>query len=80
RLWLHQANKTMNDYIGKRVLGRDPEPGERPNILQDYAHTSSAGSVIAFAKYSSDLAPGDTGLLCSFGAGYSVGSAILQRA
>ncbi|MEL6913695.1 MAG: beta-ketoacyl-ACP synthase III [Pseudomonadota bacterium] len=80
RLWLHQANKTMNDYIGKRVLGREPEPGEQPNILQDYANTSSAGSVIAFAKHSSDLAPGDTGLLCSFGAGYSVGSAILERA
>ena len=79
RLWLHQANKTMNDYIGKKVLGRDPEPGEQPNILQDYANTSSAGSVIAFSKYSDDLAPGDIGLLCSFGAGYSVGSAVLEK-
>jgi len=80
RLWLHQANKTMNDYIGKKVLGRDPEPGEQPNILQDYANTSSAGSVIAFAKHSADMQPGDKGLICSFGAGYSVGSAILERA
>ncbi|MEM7721321.1 MAG: beta-ketoacyl-ACP synthase III [Pseudomonadota bacterium] len=79
RLWLHQANKTMNDYIGKKVLGRDPEPGEQPNILQDYANTSSAGSIIAFAKYSDDLQPGDTGLICSFGAGYSVGSVIVER-
>ncbi|MEM6897330.1 MAG: 3-oxoacyl-[acyl-carrier-protein] synthase III C-terminal domain-containing protein, partial [Pseudomonadota bacterium] len=79
RLWLHQANKTMNDYIGKKVLGRTPDPGEQPNILQDYANTSSAGSVIAFAKYSNDLEPGDLGLLCSFGAGYSVGSAVLER-
>ncbi len=79
RLWLHQANKTMNDYIGKKVLGRVPEPGEQPNILQDYANTSSAGSIIAFSKYSDDLAPGDIGLLCSFGAGYSVGSAVLER-
>jgi len=79
RLWLHQANRTMNDYIGKRVLGRDPAPGEQPNILQDYANTSSAGSVVAFAKHSDDLAPGDIGVLCSFGAGYSVGSAVLQR-
>jgi len=39
RLWLHQANKTMNDYIGKKVLGRVPEDGEQPNILQDYANT-----------------------------------------
>ncbi|MDD9921438.1 MAG: beta-ketoacyl-ACP synthase III [Boseongicola sp.] len=79
RLWLHQANKTMNDYIGKKVLGREPEAGEQPNILQDYANTSSAGSIIAFSKYSDDMAPGDVGLLCSFGAGYSVGSAVLER-
>lgn len=79
RLWLHQANKSMNDYIGKKVLGRTPEDGEQPNILQDYANTSSAGSIIAFAKYSTDMEAGDTGLICSFGAGYSVGSVILQK-
>ncbi|WP_170365486.1 beta-ketoacyl-ACP synthase III [Ruegeria arenilitoris] len=79
RLWLHQANKTMNDFIGKKVLGREPEPGEQPNILQDYANTSSAGSIIAFSKYSDDLQGGDVGLICSFGAGYSVGSVIVKR-
>ncbi|WP_170357153.1 beta-ketoacyl-ACP synthase III [Ruegeria arenilitoris] len=79
RLWLHQANKTMNDFIGKKVLGREPEPGEQPNILQDYANTSSAGSIIAFSKYSDDLQDGDVGLICSFGAGYSVGSVIVKR-
>tara|TARA_R110002051_G_scaffold91647_1_gene161344 strand:+ start:11116 stop:12234 length:1119 start_codon:yes stop_codon:yes gene_type:complete len=80
RLWLHQANKSMNDYIGKRVLGRTPEAGEQPNILQDYANTSSAGSIIAFSQNSADLQTGDTGLICSFGAGYSVGSVIVTRA
>lgn len=80
RLWLHQANKTMNDYIGKKVLGRVPMDGEQPNILQDYANTSSAGSIIAFSQNSSDLAVGDIGLICSFGAGYSVGSVIVERA
>ena len=80
RLWLHQANKTMNDYIGKKVLGRVPEPSEQPNILQDYANTSSAGSIIAFAQNSGDMQAGETGLICSFGAGYSVGSVILERA
>ncbi len=79
RLWLHQANKTMNDFIGKKVLGRTPEPGEQPNILQDYANTSSAGSIIAFSKYSNDLQDGDKGLICSFGAGYSVGSVLVER-
>ena len=80
RLWLHQANKTMNDYIGRKVLGRAPQVGEQPNILQDYANTSSAGSIIAFAKHSSDMVKGEIGLICSFGAGYSVGSVILERA
>lgn len=79
RLWLHQANKSMNDFIGRKVLGRPPEDGEQPNILQDYANTSSAGSIIAFSKYSNDMKDGDTGLICSFGAGYSVGSVIVER-
>ncbi len=80
RMWLHQANKSMNDFIGKKVLGRVPEPEEQPNILQDYANTSSAGSIIAFAKHSDDLKPGDKGVICSFGAGYSVGSVLVERA
>jgi len=80
RLWLHQANKAMNDFIGRKVMGRVPAPEEQPNILQDYANTSSAGSIIAFSKYSDDLQPGDTGLICSFGAGYSVGSVLVERA
>lgn len=79
RIWLHQANKSMNDFIGRKVLGREPELGEQPNILQDYANTSSAGSIIAFAKNSGDLQDGDTGLICSFGAGYSVGSVIVKK-
>jgi beta-ketodecanoyl-[acyl-carrier-protein] synthase len=69
----------MNDFIGRKVLGRDPEPGEQPNILQEYANTSSAGSIIAFAQHSDGLAPGDIGLICSFGAGYSVGSVIVEK-
>ncbi len=69
----------MNDFIGRKVLGRPPEPSEQPNILQDYANTSSAGSIIAFSKYSNDLQDGETGLICSFGAGYSVGSVIVQK-
>ncbi len=79
RLWLHQANINMNELIARRVLGRDPNPGESPNILDEYANTSSAGSMIAFHKHSADLKRGDIGLLCSFGAGYSAGSVILKK-
>lgn len=79
RLWLHQANKMMNDLIGAKVMGRTPERHEQPNILQDYANTSSAGSIIAFSHYSEDLQAGDIGVICSFGAGYSAGSVIVRR-
>ncbi len=79
RLWLHQANLGMNEMIARRVLGREPAPDEAPNILDEYANTSSAGSIIAFHKHSRDLEPGDVGLLCSFGAGYSAGSVILKK-
>ena len=79
RLWLHQANINMNEFIARKVLGREPLPGEAPNILGEYANTSSAGSIIAFHKFSDDLTTGDIGLLCSFGAGYSAGSVILRK-
>jgi beta-ketodecanoyl-[acyl-carrier-protein] synthase len=79
RLWLHQANINMNELIARRVLGRDPVAHEAPNILDEYANTSSAGSIIAFHKHSADLVAGDVGLLCSFGAGYSAGSVILKK-
>jgi len=79
RLWLHQANQGMNDLIARRVLGREPHAGEAPNILDAFANTSSAGSIIAFHRHSEDLNAGDMGLLCSFGAGYSAGSVILKK-
>ncbi len=79
RLWLHQANLSMNQLISKRVLGREAKPDEAPTILDEYANTSSAGSVIAFHKHRSDFASGDLGVLCSFGAGYSIGSILLRK-
>lgn len=79
RFWLHQANLSMNHLIAKRVLGREPDVVEAPVILNEYANTSSAGSVIAFHKYHADLAAGDVGVLCAFGAGYSAGSVVMKR-
>lgn len=79
RLWLHQANRHMNDLIGRRVLGHDPEPGQAPIILDRYANTSSAGSIIAFHLHHADLAPGNIGVVCSFGAGYSAGCVVVRR-
>lgn len=79
RMWLHQANQGMNDLIAKKVLGRVPDTTDSPVILDEYANTSSAGSIIAFHKYNDDFAPGDLGLICSFGAGYSAGSVIVRK-
>ena len=79
RFWLHQANLGMNQLISKRVLGRDATEQEAPVILDEYANTSSAGSVIAFHKYNADLKAGDTGVLCAFGAGYSAGSVVIRK-
>jgi beta-ketodecanoyl-[acyl-carrier-protein] synthase len=79
RLWLHQANINMNEMIGRKVLGRDPSPDENVIILDDYANTSSAGSIIAFHLHQQGLRPGDVGLICSFGAGYSAGTVFVRK-
>ncbi|HEY9897928.1 MAG TPA: beta-ketoacyl-ACP synthase III [Pantanalinema sp.] len=80
RFWLHQANLSMNQLIAKRLLGREASAEEAPVILDRYGNTSSAGSIIAFHLHHADLAPGATGVISSFGAGYSVGSVIVRRA
>jgi beta-ketodecanoyl-[acyl-carrier-protein] synthase len=79
RMWLHQANINMNRYVTRELLGRDPEFHEAPIVLDEYANTASAGSIIAFHKYHEDFEPGEKGILCSFGAGYSIGSFILEK-
>ncbi|MEX1669158.1 beta-ketoacyl-ACP synthase III [Zhongshania guokunii] len=79
RWWLHQANINMNLLISKRLLGRDATLEEAPIVLDEYANTASAGSIIAFAKHHEDLTTGDIGVICSFGAGYSIGSLILKK-
>nr|WP_301295432.1 beta-ketoacyl-ACP synthase III [Pseudomonas nitroreducens] len=79
RYWLHQANLNMNLLITRKLIGRDAEAHEAPVILDTYANTSSAGSVIAFHKYQDDLPAGSIGVLSSFGAGYSIGSVILRK-
>lgn len=79
RLWLHQANLSMDELIAKRILGRVPTAEEMPIILDKYANTSSAGSIIAFHCYQQNMALGDLGVICSFGAGYSIGSVVVRK-
>lgn len=79
RLWLHQANTGMNRLIAQRVLGHEASADESPTVLDTYANTSSAGSIIAFHLHNADLASGDTGVICSFGAGYSAGTVFVRK-
>jgi len=79
RWWLHQANINMNQLIAKKLLGRVPDNKEAPTVLDTYANTASAGSLIAFNLNHEDLVSGDYGVICSFGAGYSIGSLILRK-
>ena len=79
RFWLHQANITMNQLIGRRLLGHEASADEAPVILDEFANTASAGSIIAFHRHSTDLLSGDLGVICSFGAGYSIGSVLVRK-
>ena len=79
RVWLHQANINMNLMIAKKVFGREAGGEDAPTILDEYANTSSAGSIIAFHKHSDDLVSGDRGVICSFGAGYSAGTVFVEK-
>nr|WP_314863687.1 beta-ketoacyl-ACP synthase III [uncultured Undibacterium sp.] len=79
RFWLHQANLNMNLLIARLILGRDATPEESPTILDTYANTSSAGSIIAFHKYQDDLSKNAIGVICSFGAGYSIGCVVVKK-
>ncbi len=79
RFWLHQANLSMNQLIARKLLGRDSTPDDAPVILDEFANTASAGSIIAFHRHHEDLKAGDIGVICSFGAGYSIGSAVVRR-
>jgi beta-ketodecanoyl-[acyl-carrier-protein] synthase len=79
RYWLHQANQSMNELIAKRILGRDATREEAPIIIDEFGNTASAGSLIAFSQHNRDLPAGTFGVMASFGAGYSLGSLVLQR-
>lgn len=78
RYWLHQANLGMNQLVLKKLVG-DASDDRAPLILDEFANTASAGSVVAFHKHRSDLMRGDVGVICSFGAGYSVGSVVVKK-
>ena len=80
RFWLHQANASMNELILKLVVGKEhATPDLVPIILDEFANTSSAGVIIALHRTAHEVNDGEYGVLCSFGAGYSVGSILVKK-
>jgi beta-ketodecanoyl-[acyl-carrier-protein] synthase len=69
----------MNRLIAERVLGHEASEDESPTVLDEFGNTAGAGSIIAFHKHRDDLKAGDKGLICSFGAGYSIGAVFVQK-
>ena len=79
RFWLHQANANMNELILKLVVGKDADLDRAPIILDEFANTSSAGVIIAMHRTGEQVNNGEYAIISSFGAGYSVGSIIVQK-
>ena len=78
-MYLHQANENMNRLISKYILGHEASRDFAPVVLDEYANTSSAGSIIAFHKHNNSLKKDDLAIICSFGAGYSIGNVIVRK-
>lgn len=78
RFWLHQANSRMNAMILKLSFGHDVGHDRAPTVLDRLGNTAAAGAIIALSENHTDMEPGDHGLLCAFGAGYSIGGALLR--
>ncbi|MES2938968.1 MAG: beta-ketoacyl-ACP synthase III [Pseudomonadota bacterium] len=79
RVWLHQANAHINKLICQKVFGRAVDEARAPSILAERGNLAAAGALAAFSEFHDDLPPGAVGVICSFGAGYSVGSLVVQR-
>lgn len=79
-LWLHQANCNMIDLILRSVIGKDADKSLAPLVIDEFANTSSASPMIVFHRFKDALKSGDLGVICSFGAGYSIGSVLVRKA
>ena len=79
KFWLHQANARMVNLIVSKIIGsNDFDTSLAPLPIEKFGNLASAGSMFAFNLHN-DLEPGEKGLICSFGAGYSVCSIIVEK-
>ncbi|MAD48562.1 MAG: beta-ketoacyl-ACP synthase III [Gammaproteobacteria bacterium] len=80
KFWLHQANGKMIRLIASKVIGTDDFDTERvPMPIVKFGNLASVGSLFAF-NLNNDMKTGEKGVICSFGAGYSVCSIIVEKA
>ena len=78
-MWLHQANANMLDLILRTVMGKEADKAIVPSVIAEFANTSSSSPMVVFHRYKDDLQSGDLGVICSFGAGYSIGSVLVKK-
>jgi len=80
RFWLHQANIKINNKIISNILNKKEFDRKiAPETLSEFGNTSSSGVVVAFSKYHQDLGKNDKCIMSSFGAGYAIGSILLEK-
>lgn len=79
KYWLHQANSRMINLIVSKVIGsNDFDTNLAPLPIEKFGNLASAGSMFSF-NLNNDLQPGERGIICSFGAGYSVCSMLVEK-
>ena len=79
KFWLHQANARMVNLIVSKIIGTDNFDRDlAPLPIEKFGNLASAGSIFAYNLHN-DLKKGEKGLICSFGAGYSVCSIIVEK-
>ena len=78
-MWLHQANANMLDLILRTVMGKDADKSIVPSAIAEFANTSSSSPMVVFHRHKDELKSGDLGIICSFGAGYSIGSVLVKK-
>ena len=78
RFWLHQANARMNAMILKLAFGHEVDHDRAPMVLERLGNTAAAGAIVALSENHKDMKAGELGLICAFGAGYSIGAALVR--
>ena len=79
KFWLHQANGKMIRLITSKILDTDDfDPEIAPMPIKKFGNLASVGSLFAF-NLNNNLSAGQKGVICSFGAGYSVCSIIVEK-